>query len=70
MTDQKKGRRAEIKCIAEKYLIRERDPALRTKQPLPADYQAFRDEYSGNAGYVAIKVFEEAWAKLYDAQSA
>ena len=70
MTDTKTLHRIEIRAIADKYLISEREPDLRTAQPLPADYKAFKEEYSGDADTKAIEQFEEAWADLYDSQNA
>jgi len=70
MTDIKTLNRIEIRAIADQYLISERESALRTKKPLPGDYEAFKDEYSSTPSMDAIKLFEEEWADLYDEQAA
>ena len=70
MTDQSTLNAIEIRSIAEKYLIREREPELRTEEPLPADYEAFRDEYSAEADDEAIRTFEDEWGDLYHEQRA
>jgi hypothetical protein len=70
MTETKKLEAIEIRSIADKYLIREREPALRTAEPLPGDYEAFKDEFSGDSNDAAVRTFEEEWADLYDQQSA
>ena len=59
-----KSLRAELRSIAKTYLY-EREPELRTEEPLPEDYSFF-----GESGYPertdeAVRIFEEAWADVY-----
>jgi hypothetical protein len=65
MTDAQKLRDIEIRNIANKYL-NERPADNRTEEPLPADYEAFRDEAHGDVSDDEIRRFEEEWADLYD----
>ena len=56
----------EIRAIAMKYL-NERDPELRTEYPLPADYEAFRNELRVEAtDYEVIIRFEDEWEDIYE----
>jgi len=55
----------EIRSIAKKYHA-ERDHDLRTEEPLPADYEAFRSELSREPSDDDIRIFEEEWADIYD----
>jgi len=64
MTDSQKLRNTEIRSIAKKYL-NERPPAVRYRKPLPADYEAFREEVHGEASDDEIRRFEEEWADVY-----
>jgi hypothetical protein len=64
MTDSQKLRDMEIRSIAKRYL-NEREPDLRTEEPLPADYEAFRNEVHGEASHDEICRFEEEWSDLY-----
>jgi len=55
----------EIRSIAKKYHS-ERAGDLRTEEPLPADYKAFRRELSREATDEDIRIFEEEWTDIYD----
>ena len=55
----------EVRAIAMKYL-NEREPELRTKYPMPGDYEAFRDELHGEATDEAIIRFEDEWEDIYE----
>jgi hypothetical protein len=68
MTDAQKLRDIEIRNIAEKYL-RERDHDLRTEEPLPADYEAFRREAHGQVSDEDMRHFEEEWADIHSEMS-
>ena len=59
----------EIRAIAMKYL-NERVPELRTKYPMPGDYEAFRDEMHGEATDEAIIRFEDEWEDIYEQMEA
>ena len=65
MTATDKLRDIEIRSIAKKYL-NERAPELRSEEPLPADYEAFREEVHGGASDEEIRRFEEEWADIYE----
>lgn len=59
-----KNLRTELRSIAKTYL-NEREPELRTEEPLPEDYSFF-----GESGYPertdeAVCIFEEEWADVY-----
>lgn len=58
-------RQLEIRSIAKKYL-NEREPSLRTDEPLPGDYEAFRREVVQEATQEDIRRFEEEWADVYE----
>jgi len=64
MTSSLKLRTTEIRSIAKKYL-NERQPDLRTEEPLPGDYEAFRKEVNGEALDDEMHRFEEEWADIY-----
>ena len=59
----------EVRQIVKKYL-NEREPELRTKRPLPGDYEAFRDELHGEATDEAIIRFEDEWQDVYEQMEA
>jgi len=58
-------RQLEIRSIAKKYL-NEREPSLRTGEPLRGDYEAFRREVTQQATEEDIRRFEEEWADVYE----
>jgi len=64
MTDPEKLRNIEIRSIAKKHL-NEREPDLRTVEPLPEDYEAFREEVQGEASDEEVRRFGEEWADVY-----